>query len=56
MIPGSNEFFIAAIDHKEWGTAHTVWGVVSAFADSWYLDAWSVCMLELQGSLIKWHN
>lgn len=29
MIPGSKEFFIAAIDHKEWGTAHTVWGVVS---------------------------
>ena len=31
MIPGSKEFFIAAIDHKEWGTAHTVWGVVSVF-------------------------
>ena len=30
MIPGSKEFFIAAVDHKEWGTAHTVWGVVSA--------------------------
>ena len=29
MIPGSKEFFIAAVDHKEWGAAHTVWGVVS---------------------------
>lgn len=28
MIPGSKEFFIAAVDHKEWGAAHTVWGVV----------------------------
>ncbi|KAL3137649.1 hypothetical protein ABBQ38_004925 [Trebouxia sp. C0009 RCD-2024] len=28
MIPGSKEFFIAAVDHTEWGSAHTVWGVV----------------------------
>lgn len=29
MIPGTKEFFIAAKDHDEWGSAHTVWGMVS---------------------------
>ena len=29
MIPGTKEFFIAAHDHDEWGSAHTVWGMVS---------------------------
>ena len=29
MIPGTKEFFIALVDHDEWGGAHTVWGVVS---------------------------
>lgn len=29
MIPGTKEFFIAARDHDEWGSAHTVWGMVS---------------------------
>ena len=29
MIPGTKEFFIAANDHDEWGSAHTVWGMVS---------------------------
>ncbi|DBA91608.1 TPA: hypothetical protein ACH3X1_003216 [Trebouxia sp. C0004] len=28
MIPGTKEFFIAANDHDEWGSAHTVWGMV----------------------------
>ena len=28
MIPGTKEFFIAAKDHDEWGSAHTVWGMV----------------------------
>lgn len=28
MIPGSKEFFIAAADHDEWGSAHTVFGMV----------------------------
>ncbi|CAL5221657.1 g3884 [Coccomyxa viridis] len=30
MIPGTKEFFIALVDHDEWGGAHTVWGEVSA--------------------------
>ncbi len=29
MIPGTKEFFIAASDHSEWDTAHTVWGEVT---------------------------
>ena len=29
MIPGTKEFFIALVDHDEWGGAHTVWGEVS---------------------------
>ena len=29
MIPGTREFFIALVDHDEWGGAHTVWGEVS---------------------------
>lgn len=29
MIPGTKEFFIAAKDHDEWGSAHTVWGMVT---------------------------
>ena len=29
MIPGTKEFFIALVDHLEWGGAHTVWGEVS---------------------------
>ena len=32
MIPGTKEFFIAASDHSEWGTAHTVWGEVMTHA------------------------
>ena len=28
-IPGTAEFFIAAVDHPEWGHAHTVFGQVS---------------------------
>ncbi len=28
MIPETKEFFIAAKDHDEWGSAHTVWGMV----------------------------
>lgn len=28
MIPDTTEFFIAAMDHPEWGTAHSVWGEV----------------------------
>ena len=29
MIPRTQEFFIALVDHDEWGAAHTVWGEVS---------------------------
>ena len=29
MIPHTQEFFIALVDHDEWGGAHTVWGKVS---------------------------
>ncbi|PRW45096.1 peptidyl-prolyl cis- cyclophilin type [Chlorella sorokiniana] len=32
FIPGTNDFFIAYGDHPEWGTAHTVWGLV----DEWF--------------------
>lgn len=26
MITGTPEFYIAVMDHIDWGTAHTVWG------------------------------
>ncbi len=32
MIPGTKEFFIAVVDHDEWGGAHTVWGEASSAA------------------------
>lgn len=32
FIPDTKDFFIAYGNHPEWGTSHTVWGLV----DEWF--------------------
>ncbi len=46
MIPGTKEFFIAAHDHDEWGSAHTVWGMVSVRGKSTFTGILAMCVVQ----------